>query len=106
MVVRSAGSGTRRARISALARRGSSAAAGAAREEAHTIAAVVASAALGYAERENMLDSVPHVTALGVAGTLGVAAWAAGRFMRSKVASHVATGLLSVAAFKLASEPT
>jgi len=73
-----------------------------AREEAHTMFAVGAAAVLGYAQRENMLDTVPHVEALGVEGTLGVVAWVAGRYMKSKVASHTATGLLSVAAWKLA----
>lgn len=77
-----------------------------AREEAHTMAAVGAAAVLGYAQRENMLDTVPHVEALGVEGTLGVLAWVAGRYTKSKMASHVATGLLSVAAWKLANGTT
>jgi len=104
VVVRS--SSPARRRVTALAGRGASAAAVAAREESHTIAAVLASALLGYAERENMLESVPSIPALGVPGTLGMVAWAGGKFMKSKVLAHVATGLLSVAAYKLASEPS
>jgi hypothetical protein len=87
-----------------IARRAGAAAAYAAREEKHTIAAVVAAGAIGYAQREGMLDNIPHIQAIGPIGTLGGVAWALGRFMRSRVASHVATGLLSVAVFKAASE--
>lgn len=68
--------------------------------------AVAAAGVLGYAQRENMLDSVPHVDALGVEGTLGAVAWVGGRFTKSKILSHVATGLLCVAVHKLASEPS
>lgn len=91
-----------RERAGAVARRVGSAAASAAREEKHTITAVVAAAVVGYAQRENMLDNIPQIDAIGPVGTLGAVAWAAGRFMRSNVASHVATGLLSIAAYELA----
>lgn len=91
-----------RERAGQVARRVGSAAASAAREEKHTITAVVAAAVVGYAQRENMLDNLPQIDAIGPVGTLGAVAWAAGRFMRSNVASHVATGLLSIAAYDLA----
>jgi hypothetical protein len=81
-------------------RRGVSRAAQVAREEKHTIAAVGAAAVCGLAESRNI--EIPHVDALGVAGTYGVAAYLAGRYMKSKTLSHVATGLLSVAAYKAA----
>lgn len=88
-------------RAGALMRRGASAAARAAMTERHTVAAVGAAAVLGIARRQGV--QLPSIPALGVAGTYGVAAWALGRMTRSRVAEHVATGLLSVAAYELAS---
>lgn len=76
--------------------------AAAAMAEKHTLTAIGSAAVLGYAQRENMLDTVPHIEALGVEGTLGVVAFIGGKYMKSKVLSHVATGLMSVAAWKLA----
>jgi hypothetical protein len=96
---------TTRTRVVALARRGGTAAAAVAAAEKHTMWALGAAGALGYASREDMLTSVPRIDALGVEGTLGAAAWVIGKMTGSKVASHVATGLLSVAIYKLASEP-
>lgn len=91
-------------RAGALARRGFSAASKAASSERHTIAAVGASAVLGYMQRAGV--SLPKVDALGVAGTYGLAAWAGGRFMKSQILSHVATGLLSISAYQLAAGQT
>lgn len=71
-----------------------------AQQEKHTIGAVLAGAALGYAERQKM--TLPHITSLGVAGTYGVAAWFGARQMRSRTLSHVATGLLTIAAYQFA----
>lgn len=78
-----------------LARRGASAAARAAASEKHTLTALGAAAALGYVEGSG--TSVPKIDALGVAGTYGAVAWGIGRFTKSRVAEHVATGLLAVA---------
>lgn len=88
-----------RTRTVKVARRGVSAAARVAREEKHTLIAVGAAAALGYAERTSM--EIPHIESLGVAGTLGAAAFAAGHYTKSRFARHLATGFLSVAAYKL-----
>ena len=71
-----------------------------AQAEKHTVGAVLAGAALGYAERQKM--TLPHLSTLGVAGTYGVAAWFASRHMRSRTLSHVATGLLTIAAYQFA----
>lgn len=73
-----------------LARRGGTAAARAAWDEKHTIAALVTGGALGYAERQNM--QIPTIPALGRDGTVAVAAFFAGRAMKSKTLSHIATG--------------
>jgi len=85
-------------RAAGLARRGYSAAASAAKAEKHTFAAVGAAAVLGYLQKTGV--SLPKVDALGASGTYGMIAWAAGRYMKSQVLGHVATGLLSVAAYQ------
>ena len=41
---------------------------------------------------------------LGKAGTLGVAAWALGKWGKSEWARHAATGFLSIAAYELSKE--
>lgn len=91
-------------RASGIARRGFSAAARAASSERHTIAAVGAAAVLGFMQRSGV--SLPKVDALGTAGTYGLIAWAGGRFMRSQILSHVATGLMSISAYQLAAGQT
>lgn len=95
---------TRRRRAGAVARRGLTAAGKAAADEKHTIAAVAASAGLGFLKRQSV--DLPKIEQLGTAGTYGVAAWLAARMTKSRTMSHVATGMLSVAAFQLASGET
>lgn len=85
-------------RAAGLARRGFSAASRIAAQEKHTFAAVAAAAALGYAQKAGV--QLPRIEALGTSGTYGLVAWAAGKYMKSPVMSHVATGLLSVAAYQ------
>lgn len=84
-------------RAGAIARRGLTAAGRAAVSEKHTIAAVIAAAAVGYVDRPGGVE-LPHVNALGVAGTYGLALWAAGRYTKNPMLQHAATGLLAVAA--------
>jgi len=91
-------------RASRLARRAGGAAARAALDEKHTLASVGAAAVLGYMARSG--TTLPHVDALGVAGTYGLVAWAAGRGMRNRTLSHIATGLLSVQAYSWARSTT
>jgi hypothetical protein len=91
-------------RASGIARRGFSVAARAASSERHTIAAVGAAAVLGFMQRSGV--TLPKVDALGTAGTYGLIAWAGGRFMRSQILSHVATGLMSISAYQLAAGQT
>ena len=88
----------------AVARRGFSAAGRAASSEKHTIAAVAAAATLGFMQRSGV--ALPKVDALGTAGTYGLIAWAGGRFMKSPVLSHIATGLMSLSAYQLAAGQT
>jgi hypothetical protein len=96
----------RGSRAGQLARRGGAAALAAAKDERHTFAAVIAGGVAGYAEREDMLDRIPDPLGIGPIGTAGAAAWFAGRYMKSRTLRHVATGLLSIAAYKKMSEPT
>jgi hypothetical protein len=88
-------------RAKAIARRGATVGARIAMTERHTAAAVGAAAVLGFAARSGV--QLPKIDAIGTAGTYGLVAWAIGRWTRSNVAQHVATGLLSVAAYQLAS---
>lgn len=89
-------------RAGAVARRVGGAAAAAARDEAHTITALLAAAALGYARRENMLANLPQIEAIGPEGSIALVAYALGKMTKSKIASHVATGLGAVAVNRMA----
>lgn len=82
------------------ARRVASLAVRAAINEKHTLTAVAAAGALGLAERNGI--PIPHIALLGPAGTLGAAAWIAGKTSGNETLKHVATGLLSIAAYELA----
>ena len=93
-----------RAKVANVARRGYSAAAKVASQERHTIVAIGSAALLGILKKQNV--SLPKISALGTPGTYGMAAWLIGRFTRSPIAQHVATGLLSVSAYELASGQT
>lgn len=90
-----------RRRAKATVRRGATKAAQVARDEKHTISAVLASAALGLAKRQGV--DLPKVDSLGTAGTYGAAAYVAARYTKNKTLAHVATGLLSVASYQFAS---
>lgn len=83
------------------ARRGAGAAARLALEERHTIAAVITGAVAGYMRRSG--TTIPHVSALGIPGTWGAAAWLAARYTKSRTLGHVATGLLTIAAYEMTS---
>lgn len=91
----------RSTRVVKLARRAGSAAAAGAKSEKHTIAALAGAAALAYAKRANI--DLPKIEALGTSGTYGLALWLIGRYTRSPMAQHAATGLLSVAVAELVS---
>jgi len=83
-----------------IARKAASVGAKAAIDEKHTIAAVLSAAALGYAEQTGV--DIPSIAGLGQAGTAGLAAFILAKMTKSRTARHVATGLLSVAAYELA----
>jgi hypothetical protein len=68
-------------------------------EEKHTVAAVGAGLALGFIEREKI--ALPAIPKLGMSGTYGIGFWIAGKYLRSRTLSHMATGLLSIAAYQL-----
>jgi hypothetical protein len=96
-------------RASKLARRGLTAAGKAALSERHTLAALGAAAVMGYLDKPDASGrrtELPHVQALGRAGTYGLAAWAIGRFSGSPMVQHAATGLLSIQLYRMASGQT
>ncbi len=77
-------------------RRGGRRVASAAYSEKHTLTAIGAAIALGYAEKEKF--PIPSLFGFSPATTAGVIAWAVGKYGRNRIAMHVATGLLCVAA--------
>jgi hypothetical protein len=62
--------------------------------------AIGAALAIGYAQRQGW--QIPQVAGLSPSATAGLAAWAYGRWGKSQTAQHLATGLLSVAAYSWA----
>jgi len=72
----------------------------AALEERHTIAAVLAGIVLGYAERNSV--AIPDVLGIGMPATVGLGAWLLGKTTKSRMARHVATGCLAIAAYQFA----
>ena len=89
-----------RTRVVQAARRSGSRVASAANAERHTLAAVGAAAALGFLKRSNV--KLPMVAALGVPGTYGIVLWALARYTKSRIAGHMATGLLCLSAYEVA----
>lgn len=69
--------------------------------EKHTLTALAAAAALGFAKRQGF--KLPSFPMLGPAATYGLGAWALSKYTGNKMASHAATGMLSVAMYELAS---
>lgn len=72
----------------------------AAMTEKHTLTALGAAIVLGMAKRQGF--ALPSLPMLTPAATYGLGAWALARYSGNQVASHAATGLLSVAAYELA----
>lgn len=87
------------ARAAPVVRATGRAAARAAAEEKHTLTALAAAGALGYAEREGMLDNISMIDNVDPKVQVAVAAWLLAKFSKSKTASHVATGLACVALY-------
>lgn len=67
--------------------------------EKHRVGAIVGAGILGYIDKAN--TTVPTIPLLGRAGTLGLAAWAASKYLHSAWAEDLATGFLAVAAYEL-----
>lgn len=88
----------RRSTASRVGSRVGSAAAKAAVAERHTLAALLAAGIAGAARRYDW--NVPTIGDLPAPLAWGLGAWAIGRFTRNKMASHVATGLLSVGLYE------
>lgn len=90
-----------------FARRAGSAVASAAKDEKHTLVAAVSAAAFGYAERpgkdgKSFASKLPKIPGMSTVGSAAAIAFVASKVMKkNRVLRHVATGLISVAAYKL-----
>lgn len=98
-------------RAGRIARRAGGAVAKAAWNEKHTITALVAAGVLGYMQRPAAAGApartpLPHIAALGEAGTYALGAFLVGKATGSVVAQHVATGLGCVAINQMAQAPS
>lgn len=95
-----------RSRAPALASRAARAATIAAIEERHTLTALAAAGIAGWLRRSDagrdLIERLPALEPLGPEGTAAIVAWAIGRWGRSRVAEHIATGLGSVAIYRIA----
>jgi hypothetical protein len=75
--------------------------------ERHTLAAVAAAAAVGYAQSPDPDKpgepriKLPTIGGLDPASTAGVVAFGLGMATKNKTIEHIATGLLSVAVYEL-----
>lgn len=78
----------------------------AAEKEKHTLTAIAAAGIMGWARSSDagrdLIERLPALGPLGVEGTLALGFWVFGRWGRSRIAEHVATGLGSVAIYRLA----
>jgi len=95
VVVRVPAAAPRKGKGRALARRIGHAAG----EEKHRIAAIITGAVLGWLDKQG--TAIPTVPMLGRAGTIGVASYLLYKQSKSRMASHVATGALCIAAYEL-----
>jgi len=89
------------ARAAPIARRVGGAALAAARDEKHTIAALVSAGVLGYMDREDMLSSWSLIDGIDPKVQLALGLYLGARFTKSRTLSHVATGVGSVAIYDL-----
>ena len=92
------GPARRRSTASRVGSRLGSAAARAAMAERHTLAALLAAGVAGAAKRYDW--KLPTLGDIPAPLAWGLGAWAIGRFSKNKMASHVATGLLSVGLYE------
>jgi hypothetical protein len=97
----SAPAGGRMRRVRRHARRAASAVGRGAASEKHTLTALAAAGAYGLVRKSGV--SIPTIGPLGPAATVGLLAWAYGRWGKNQTAQHVATGLLSIAIYSWAS---
>ena len=67
--------------------------------------AIIGGAVLGFIDKPGgPLAALPTLPFLGRAGTAGLVTWAFGKWGRSAMADHMATGMLSIAAYELMKE--
>ena len=91
-------------RSAPVVRRVGSAAARAAADEKHTLAAVGAAGLLGYLDKNGHLDQLTLVEGVDPKSQLALILWAAGKVTKNKIVQHVATGVASVAIYSMVKE--
>jgi hypothetical protein len=84
------------------ARRGGRALARGAYSERYRLGAIAGGFLLGLVDKSGV--DLPTIPLLGKAGTAGVLLWALGKWGRMTWADHAATGVLSIAAYELATK--
>jgi hypothetical protein len=88
-------------RAAPIARRVAGAAARAALDERHTIAALVSAGVLGYLDREGQLERMSLVDGIDPKVQWALIAYLGARMTRSRTLAHVATGVGSVAIYDM-----
>lgn len=86
-------------KLARAARRGARHVSTEASQNKHRLGAIGAGFVLGYMQKNNW--SIPAIPMLGQAGTLAVASYYGGKFMKSRMLSHMATGFAAIAAYEL-----
>ncbi len=74
----------------------------AAMETTHLLTSSAAAGALGYAEGQNMLGSIPSIGGLPPTAVVAGAAFVASKFMKSKSLDAIASGMLNIAVYNMA----
>lgn len=92
------------ARAAPVAKRIGGAAKSAALSEKHTLTALGTAGVLGYLDKEGKLDGIQITDSVSPIATVGIGLWVAGKFSKSPMIQHAATGALSIALFNMVKE--
>lgn len=92
------------ARAAPVAKRIGGAAKSAALSEKHTLTALGTAGLLGYLDKEGKLEGIQITDSISPIATVGIGLWVAGKFSKSPMIQHAATGALSIALFNMVKE--
>lgn len=74
------------------------------KSERHRLYTLMGAAALGWMDKSDSMANIPTLPFLGKAGTVGVACYFGGKWMKSPMLDDAATGILSIAVYELAKQ--